>query len=122
MSTIPASKVIYLKNEEPIIIGSSFSSDIFYQIQNLIPSQLGRLFFEHHDMYFELLNKFNAHEEVYIIPSEADVEISSVIKNKRRIYYGDLIRIMGLNILYLEKILVVYAFDGDMRVALHNRR
>lgn len=122
MIEIPVSQVIYLKNENSIVIGSSFNSDIFYQEQNLIPQQYGRLFFEHHELFFEELSEIKSRGMVYIIPSEADVEISSSINGRRKIYYGDILKIAGLNILYLSKILVVYALSGDMRVALHNRR
>lgn len=92
-------QVIYPNENDVYTIGSSFTSDIFYRMDNLISAYEGKLCYQ---------NKLLIYES----------------KDQRRtiLEYGDELRIEGLWIMNLSKVILVCAYCGDLRIALRNQR
>ncbi len=120
---LPNEDSIYIKDADiintneniKITIGASFKSDIFYQYHNIIPPQLGILYFESHDLFYQAIPNVNNMTGTICINDEI-MDIGSRCK----MLYGDKLSIKGLNIRYYGKILIITASYGDMRVARRN--
>lgn len=92
-------EVIRLINEPTLTIGSSYQADIYYQFNNNIRSSHALFFYKDHMPFFKPFNL-----------------------EGRFLEYGDHISIMGLNLQYLGKILLVWVREGNLRVAVRDRR
>jgi len=88
-----------------ITIGSSYKSDVFYSYNNKIPSETAILL---------IRNK-----EILIKPACKDAE---TICFEKLLKYGDEVRICGLWLKNLGTILILCAYEGEMRIAISGRR
>lgn len=95
--------VMVLSSDTVINIGSSYRSDIFYQFHNSIPENLGVLFRKEGDMGPELI-------------------FSEKGKDPIRLSYSEELTIAGLWMMFLGKYLLVCAREGDLRIAVRERR
>ena len=97
---ISAMKVIYLSKEPTLVLGSAFTSDIYYQYKNLIKPTEGIFYYERHELFYKSVN---------------DNKVTKV-------EYGTYIIVKKLRILYLKKILALDLIEGDLRIAYRDRR
>lgn len=95
---VSPTEVIDLSKEPTLTIGSSFQSDIFYQFNNLVPADCGVFYFQNHKLIF-----------------------ASCDSSERIIEYGDEITLHGLWMMNLGKIFILFAREGDLRVATRER-
>ena len=86
-------EVVSLHSKQTIVIGSSYTDDVYYQYKNLIMPRMVILRFEGED-YIKLHNE-----------------------NREILSYGDEFYIEKLWICYLGKVLLLHAYDGSMRIS-----
>lgn len=99
MRTVKSVECICLSDEKPLTIGSSYQSDIFYQLNSEIKDTQGIICYVNHKwMYYDDAN------------------------SATKLEYGDEIRMAGLWIKFLDKYLLVCAKEGDLRIATRKRR
>lgn len=99
MKSVGSVEVLFLSNEPTLTIGSSYQADIYYQFNNYIRGAHAIFCFKEHRPFFRPL----------------DME-------GRFLEYGDHISIQGLNLQFLGKVLLVWANEGNLRVAFRDRR
>lgn len=102
--TIPSTEVIILKEAEILRLGSSYSSEVFYQYKSAIAStecslslRDGRLVVRH-------------------------LTTEDIPKTSKVMEYGEDMYLEGLCILFLGRYLVLYALYGQLRINCRNRR
>ena len=95
--------VIVLSSDTVINIGSSYRSDIFYQFHNSIPENLGVLYRKEGAVGPELIYSEKGKEPITLL-------------------YGEDLTIAGLWLMFLGNYLLVCAREGDLRVAVRERR
>ena len=99
VNPVPVTQVVYLNENMTLQIGSSYQSDLFYQFNGLVPDKYATISYVNQEAIF------------------AEQEAAD-----RKLEYGEEIRVFGLWIKYLKDVLLIFAYEGDLRLAVRERR
>ncbi len=113
-------KAVPLYEGRALSVGSAFKNDIFYQDRNMILPLHGMIRHTADKTVMEVYSNMECYVNLNEGPEKGFLRGPDGYSVS--LAYGDEVRIFGLWLLFLGKLLLVNAYYGDLRVAVRNGR